>query len=688
MARYEDLYQHLNAESQSLSVAERAELLIRRVFYDEAAALLEAELESGFDAELAALMAKVELMRERYEFALDWLEKSPEPEVAQMFADHFEACRQAQATHTDFNSHITKLNTICDVQPKPGKLVGVSACLIVKNEEANLERCLASLKGRVDQIVVVDTGSTDRTVEIAQTYGATIGFFEWCGDFAAARNASLDLATQPWILWIDADEELTPDALPQLQRAQLFPFYASYVCAIHNMDGEGMDHEVFIHKCDRLFQNHPLIRFEGRIHEGLGTGITATGLYIRSLYSLVIKHYGYSPEQMLLKAKDERNRVLIEESLAEDPTNTFHLFNLAMNHSAAGRTGECIKAAIQCVEGAGPLVDYVYTVYQVLLGALAVEERTAEVTQWLEHAREHGYHSVVLDYIEANARLTDENLAGALESIERTMDQDWPEHLTGDMSIVTYKRHLTRGQILIALARHEEAEPEIDLVLSVHPSCAQAQFHKGQLLFHKGEAKKALPYLEQARGHDESMESAIGITLAATYRQVGRLQDSLTELNKLVDEGYEVSQDAVELLSLAESVGDFKVVRGVYDCMTRMGDLNLFAQCQRAQAAVRTGDVQTGLGELMALVQQHSTEAQPYFSLADALYGINQFVEAQDFYRLGLERSPEHAEGWFCLANTLAQMGAGEAADRAYAVCLDLAPGHAGALHNRALIAA
>src|SRR5690349_2795694 len=95
----------------------------------------------------------------------------------------------------------------------------ISACLIVRNEEANLPRCLGSLAGKIDQFVVVDTGSTDRTVELAQQAGAEVFQFAWCDDFSAARNESLRHAWGKWILWIDADDELVerePGALRRL----------------------------------------------------------------------------------------------------------------------------------------------------------------------------------------------------------------------------------------------------------------------------------------------------------------------------------------------------------------------------------------------------------------------------------------------------------------------------------------
>jgi glycosyltransferase involved in cell wall biosynthesis len=84
----------------------------------------------------------------------------------------------------------------------------ISLCMIVKDEAQRLPRCLASAKPYVDETVVVDTGSQDETISIAKEYGAKVSSFQWCDDFAAARNYSLSLATGQWILLLDADEEL------------------------------------------------------------------------------------------------------------------------------------------------------------------------------------------------------------------------------------------------------------------------------------------------------------------------------------------------------------------------------------------------------------------------------------------------------------------------------------------------
>ena len=93
--------------------------------------------------------------------------------------------------------------------PDPNRKPRLSVCMIVKNEERFLGQCLASVKGLADELIIIDTGSTDRTVEIAREHGAQVGHFEWCNDFAAARNASIAPATGDWILFLDADEELS-----------------------------------------------------------------------------------------------------------------------------------------------------------------------------------------------------------------------------------------------------------------------------------------------------------------------------------------------------------------------------------------------------------------------------------------------------------------------------------------------
>ena len=91
--------------------------------------------------------------------------------------------------------------------------------MIVKNEAATLPKCLNSVRKLVDEMVVLDTGSINRTPNIAQQLGAKVHHFKWCNDFSAARNAALKYVTGDWVLVLDADETLTPGIVPQLREA-------------------------------------------------------------------------------------------------------------------------------------------------------------------------------------------------------------------------------------------------------------------------------------------------------------------------------------------------------------------------------------------------------------------------------------------------------------------------------------
>src|SRR5208283_5056820 len=100
--------------------------------------------------------------------------------------------------------------------PRAGRRTGISVCMIVKNEETRLAQCLRSVWPVAEEIIVVDTGSTDRTPEIAAAFGARVFAFRWTNDFSAARNFSLDQARLKWVLTMDADEVLAPQDYPAL----------------------------------------------------------------------------------------------------------------------------------------------------------------------------------------------------------------------------------------------------------------------------------------------------------------------------------------------------------------------------------------------------------------------------------------------------------------------------------------
>ena len=214
----------------------------------------------------------------------------------------------------------------------------LSACLIVKNEAQFLDPCLRSLEGLVDEIVVVDTGSTDRTREIAAARGARLHEFRWRDDFAAARNHALDLARGEWILYIDADERVRPASASGLRTQLADPWHVAHYVLLHPRPGFTPYWEM------RLFRNDPRIRFRGIIHENIWPGIDAYraargGRIGRS--ELVLDHEGYERDQ---EVKHRRNLPLLRKALKEDPGKVFSWCHLATIYASLGKDRRAEKA--------------------------------------------------------------------------------------------------------------------------------------------------------------------------------------------------------------------------------------------------------------------------------------------------------------------------------------------------------
>lgn len=191
----------------------------------------------------------------------------------------------------------------------------LSLCLIVRDEAARLPACLASVRGLGAELVVVDTGSTDGTPDLARAAGATLRQIPWPHDFSAARNASLALATGRWILVLDADETLPPDSVAALRRIVAGP--ADHACALIQRNALAADAGHVAVRIVRLFPNRPEVRFERPIHEQVNTSLERAGLPIRDT-EIAFDHSGYA-DARVMPAKLERNRALIEAALAREP---------------------------------------------------------------------------------------------------------------------------------------------------------------------------------------------------------------------------------------------------------------------------------------------------------------------------------------------------------------------------------
>ncbi len=212
----------------------------------------------------------------------------------------------------------------------------LSLCMIVRDEEEMLPRSLAAARDAVDEIVVVDTGSRDRSVEIARSFGATVIEREWTGSFADARNASFEAASGDWLLFLDADEVLDPTDAPLLRELTGRTWREAFYLVEINHTGELGDGTAVTHNALRVFRNRPEYRFEGRVHEQIAHQLPS-GLPERIEPTAIrVDHYGYLGVVRDAKEKSRRNIELLRAQLEEAGGSTFLHFNLGSEYAAAG----------------------------------------------------------------------------------------------------------------------------------------------------------------------------------------------------------------------------------------------------------------------------------------------------------------------------------------------------------------
>ena len=220
----------------------------------------------------------------------------------------------------------------------------ISACMIAKNEEKNLPRCLNSIKGIVDEIVIVDTGSTDNTVKIAKTYGAKVYHHPWQDSFSLHRNQAFEYATGDWFFIIDCDEQLVRKNLYKnvlkKRLAQLPENHNALVVTLLEYDGKIETSWLGI----RFFNAAGNPKYKHSVHNTVSFEGYAAGSDIQMI------HYGYSlpPEQM--KEKTERTRRMLLKDLANNPDDYRALYYMCQLASGQKNHEEVIKYGVHCLE--------------------------------------------------------------------------------------------------------------------------------------------------------------------------------------------------------------------------------------------------------------------------------------------------------------------------------------------------
>jgi len=222
----------------------------------------------------------------------------------------------------------------------------LSLCMMVKNEERNLARCLDSVRDLTSDFIIVDTGSTDQTPRIAAQYGAKVIPFDFTTiDFAAARNSALDRAHGRWILVLDADEVLEHDGTPKIEKLIAGGENAGYFLERHNHASDSQS--PFTDYVVRLFPNRPNYRYRGRVHEIIDAAILSGGG--RLIKTDIRVDHSFSSDREARRRKNHWYIEILKEEIAADPSDDSRLDFLAAEYHQLEMYDEATEVAERIV---------------------------------------------------------------------------------------------------------------------------------------------------------------------------------------------------------------------------------------------------------------------------------------------------------------------------------------------------
>ena len=433
----------------------------------------------------------------------------------------------------------------------------ISLCMIARNEERFLEACLARVHSAVDEIVLVDTGSTDQTIEIAKSFGAKVLHTQWNDDFATPRNLALEAASGDWILILDADELVEEECVPLLRKMARNRRASGYHIHFINDYEKGRTHGLTM---VRMFRKLEGIHYQYRIHEQVIPSLmkAAEPLHL-GLHPCDVRviHYGYSAEVIRDRSKLERNERIFREEIEKNPYDSYILYKYGDSLRQCGRPSQEVipvfERAMQRML-AHPPQSWVQMPYAAETAALlgleyAKQEMYAEADRVLRLALKRFIPTPNLFYLGASLATHFERWDEGLEMYQRLLDfrgkvlvvpiqegiDSWIAY-AGMAACWMGKGDLDRAEELLERARIAKPDWEVSYLLSsglllrkkdiegalgilirfleTHGESSPIRFQGGLLLEQMGLVEQARRWLKKAEQGKGMNQNAMKETLS------------------------------------------------------------------------------------------------------------------------------------------------------------------------------
>jgi len=496
--------------------------------------------------------------------------------------------------------------TVSD-NPSEVRPVRLSVCLIVRDNESTIRPCLESIRPWVDEMVVVDTGSTDRTASICEELGARVFHWAWRDDFAAARNVSLEHARGEWLFWMDSDDTIPADCGRQLRvlADQAHPEHVlGYVMQVQCPGDDPADVTVVDHV--KLIRNRPDIRFEFRIHEQILPSIRRAGGEVE-FTDIYVVHSGSDRSVEGQARKLERDFRLLELELRDRPQHPFVLFNLGMTCADCGRLPEAIDYLERCIAVSRTEESHLRKAFALLVSTLQRDNQIDAAIERCEAGLLLFSHDKELLFRRAMLHHECGELDQAVVVYRRVLDDSSDRHFTSiDSGLVGFKARHNLALVFEERGDDELAANEWQRILHEQPAYAPAWRGRAESLLRLGRTAEVLQLRASLAGRSRPdldhlipyisgrIAESVGDIDAAldAFREADRLEqpanNALRQLCRLLfaTRRWEPACDALQELNSREPT-DASVLHNLGIVHRELGELDNAAQAFQESLRLR-----------------------------------------------------------------------------------------------------
>ncbi|MDD5659604.1 MAG: tetratricopeptide repeat protein, partial [Actinomycetota bacterium] len=547
-------------------------------------------------------------------------------------------------------------------QKEENEKATISLCMIVKNEEKNIKNCLESIKSAVSEIIIVDTGSADKTLEIAKKYNAKIIHHKWNDDFAQARNVSIKNATSDYIMFLDADEYVDKKSIGFFYNLKKPTYPHSYLVKLLNFTEREEDSNFFVeHYSTRIWTNNPSYEFKGRIHENLVfNDASCKPPQIKT--DVAIFHKGYMKNEMDKKNKLERNLSLLKAAVQDDPDNGFNEYNLGIHYKVMRDFENSIKhfkLMQQKQEGKAISFFYIFGLSQMAnsyyeSGNFTEAVNTAKKALELNKDFKEALFSLAL------AQLSLKQYDKAIENFNKILSDKNSDIVIGgtmDLSIRSWKTYVSLGVCYINTKEFDKAVKSFKKAIRINKYSGDAVLNLITAYHMSNNSKEIIPLVEKIKKTKFSLKHAEKIIEKLFLLGFKKQAVSFLECQK---SNYENGKfDNLELVFMKKenlmkadicySQKKYKDADKYYSSYYKADNFDFAGMDRWGHANLLLGDFLKAENIYESILLKHPGSWSIYHNLATAKMSLEKLDEAIDYFKKAKSANPGSLETYLNL---------------------------------------